>query len=473
MPWTLPSTRRAVLGGLAITLSGFGDRGRARSAEQPPGPGPEPDSPRILTAAPAKVRLRPEPARETEVWAFNGETSGPVIRLRHGEELVLRLANDTSKPLSLHWHGLRGPNAMDGVGGLTQEPVPPGQGFLYRFTLPDPGTFLFRPLVISGSSEPAGRGLAGLLVVEEREPPVVDREVSLMVDDWRLEDDGSMAPFGQPLEAASSGRLGNLLAVNTAPAPQAIEVAPGTRLRLRMANACNARVMRIRFEGLKAYVAAIDSQPTGSFEPLRSTLPFSPGSRYDIVVDMPEEAGAKGVIEAMLGQGIPLVTLSTVGEPAGAKHGPVAPLPENRLLPPEIRLQNALRKEVMIAGGASLGPGGTLTFTGDPGRIWTLNGVSGSAKGEPLFRVKRGSPVALSITNRTPFPQPIHLHGHAFRLLHARDDGWEPYWLDTLLVPENRTVLIAFLADNPGRWALSSTVLERFDTGLWTWFEVT
>ena len=67
----------------------------------------------------------------------------------------------------------------------------------------------------------------------------------------------------------------------------------------------------------------------------------------------------------------------------------------------------------------------------------------------------------------------MHLHGHAFRLLHARDDGWEPYWLDTLQIPENKTVQIAFIADNPGKWALSSTVLERFDTGLWTWFEVT
>jgi FtsP/CotA-like multicopper oxidase with cupredoxin domain len=81
--------------------------------------------------------------------------------------------------------------------------------------------------------------------------------------------------------------------------------------------------------------------------------------------------------------------------------------------------------------------------------------------------------VVLAIANQTPTVQPLHLHGHVFRLLHPFDDGWEPYWLDTFQVPENRTVRIAYVADNPGRWALSSAVLERFDTGLWTWFEVT
>ena len=90
-----------------------------------------------------------------------------------------------------------------------------------------------------------------------------------------------------------------------------------------------------------------------------------------------------------------------------------------------------------------------------------------------MFSTRRGLPVVLRIENRTPAIQPLHLHGHVMRLLHERDDGWEPYFLDTVQVPEARTIHVAFLADNPGRWAISSTVLERFDTGLWTWFEVT
>jgi FtsP/CotA-like multicopper oxidase with cupredoxin domain len=79
----------------------------------------------------------------------------------------------------------------------------------------------------------------------------------------------------------------------------------------------------------------------------------------------------------------------------------------------------------------------------------------------------------LALVNQTPFAQPMHLHGHVFRLLHPLDDGWEPYFLDTVQVPENKTVRIAFVADNPGKWLLASTVMERFDSGLWTWIEVT
>ena len=55
----------------------------------------------------------------------------------------------------------------------------------------------------------------------------------------------------------------------------------------------------------------------------------------------------------------------------------------------------------------------------------------------PLLKVKRGTPVVLALNNQTAFVQPMHLHGHAFRLLHGLDDGWEPYFLDTLQVPEN------------------------------------
>lgn len=432
---------------------------------------------RELVAAPAKARLRPEPAPETDIWAFDGRLPGPVLRVRPGEEVRLKLVNRTERPLSLHWQGVRNANAMDGVGGVTQEPVAPGQSFEYRFTPPDAGTFLMRPLVAGGSGEPAARGLSGLLVVEERSPPAVDQEVALVFRDWLLGPEAALAPIGAPLEAATAGRLGNVLSVNGSDVPLKLEAPPGARLRLRLANAANARATRIRFDALKVYVAAVDSQPTDTFEPLRATLPFSPGSRYDLFLDLPDQAGATGTIVAVLGQGVPLVTVTTAGEPASKKRKAlpaIAPIPENKLLPSEIRLQNALRREAVIAGGAKLGPGGQPSFEGDPKRIWTVNGASGALPLPPaLFTVKRKSPVVLTVVNQSPFPQPLHLHGHVFRLLHALDDGWEPYWLDTLSVPEGRTVRLAFVADNPGKWLFSSTVLERFDTGLWTWFEVT
>jgi FtsP/CotA-like multicopper oxidase with cupredoxin domain len=466
MPFDTRPTRRAVAFGLAATVSALPLRGRPQAQES---------AVRTLRAAPLRRKLRPDAPEEAELWGFDGEAPGAPIRLRHGEELRLRLVNDTPKPLSLHWHGVRGPSAMDGVAGLTQEPVAPGKSFDYRLTPPDAGTFLVRPLVLGASSEPAGRGLSALLVVEEREPPRLDAEFALVIDDWRVEESGALAPFGTVADASTTGRLGNVLTVNAGAAPHALQVAPGARVRLRIANACNARAMRIRFDGLRAYIAAIDGQPTDTFEPLRATVPFAPGSRYDVLIDMPAEAGAKGALVALLGQGTPLVTFETGGEPASRRRPAlpaIAPLLPNRLLPPEIKLQNAVRKSLVIEGGATRGADGQYSYSGDPGRIWTINGAPGSPE-RPLFTARRGSPVVLRVENRTPTIQPLHLHGHVMRLLHERDDGWEPYFLDTVQVPEARTIHVAFLADNPGKWAISSSVLERFDTGLWTWFEVT
>lgn len=457
--------RRRALAGLAATLVPLAARAQGSKA-------PDAPSPVLLEAGPSQAILVPGmPA--TEIWTFGGRDAGPVIRSRHGEEVRILLRNNTALPLSLHWHGLRGgPAAADGVGGLSQPAVAPGESFEYRFTPPDPGLVLIRPMILGGSSEPAGRGLSGLLVIEEREPPRVDAEFALVVRDWLVQPSGALSPFGSPQEAAAAGRLGNRIVVEGADAPKRIAFPPGSRIRLRLANGCNARTMRIRFDGLKTHVAAVDGQPTDTFEPLRSTLPFAPGSRYDLFIDLPAETGAKGAITALVGPGIPLVEFTT-GDGEAVDRGAVAALPPNRLLPPDIPLQTALRRDLAISGGVVRNEGGTASYTGDPKRIWQVNGASGSTSAPPLFSTRRGQTVVLALRNATGFVQAIHLHGHVFRVLHPLDDGWEPWWFDTFQVAEGKTVRIAFAADNPGRWLIGSSVLERLDTGLWTWFEVT
>lgn len=445
-------------------------------AEKPPADKAAAPEPKPLKAAPATLRLKPEPAPETAVWRL-GEAAAPILRIKLGEAVRLRVENGTDKPLSLHWHGVRVVNAMDGVGGVTQAPIKPGDSFVYGFTPPDAGTFLIRPLVVGGSSEPSGRGIAGLLIVEEPAPPPVDGDLALLLQDWRLDEAGALQPFGQVAFAAAAGRLGSVVTLNGTPIPLGLEARPGSRLRLRLANACNARGLRIRFDGLKAYVAAVDGQPTDTFEPLKATLPLAPGTRYDLLVDLPAQAGPAGAITALIGQGLPLATLTATGEPvAQAGRAAIGSLPENKRLPAEIRLQSALRRDLVLTGGVrpdKTKPGAETPYQGDPAKVWQVNGASGAAGAAPLFSVKRGGVVVLAIRNDTGFIQSLHLHGHVFRLLHQLDDGWEPYWLDTVQIPEGRSAQIAFVADNPGRWLLSATVLERFDTGLWTSFEVT
>ena len=206
--------------------------------------------------------------------------------------------------------------------------------------------------MLGGSSEPCGRGLSGLLIVEEKEPPAVDLDLPVLVTDWLLGDDQSLQPFVLQGSRPPGGTAGSWVTVNRGSPPRPVTARPGARIRLRLANACNARIMRLRFDGGKPTVIAVDSQPTESFEPVRSQLPFAPGTRYDVILDLPVEVGASVNVTALIGPGLPLVRIVTAGEP----KVPPAAVPQLKLnptLPAAVRMQDATRPEIVIEAARS------------------------------------------------------------------------------------------------------------------------
>lgn len=470
-------TRRDISTGL-ITLASSGLAATPRSALAQALPAAVSATELRLVAAPANLRILGSgtAGKLTSGLAFSGTSPGPLLRIRLGEEVDVRLVNQLAEPLSLHWHGLRGPNGVDGVAGLTGAPVPAGGEGVMRFRPPDAGLLLYRPMIVGRSAELTDRGLYGALIVEDGDQPNVDLDIVALIDDARLGEDGAHQPFGNVDDTAFGGRLGNLLLVDGKPAPLLRTVAPGSRVRLRLANVCNARAFRIRFEDMKASVISVDGQPSDSFEPMRASLPLAPGTRYDIVLEMPDTPGKTGSVVGVIGTGLDLIRITTdTTSPARRKDlPPVMAVPANPLLPKEIKLNLATRAELVMDGGARPGADGKPAFSGDAARAWTINGVAGDGRGggKPVVSVKRGTPVVLALINRTSWLQTLHLHGHVCRLLHGLDDGWEPYWLDTISIAAGQTLRIAFVADNPGRWLIGSTVLERLDTGLSAWFEV-
>lgn len=490
MEWT----RRSTLGGLAATILPL--PGRAAI-------GKETVAPILLEARKGTLRLAPSPAAETAVWAYNGQMPGPLIRVKKGDEVKVRLANKLDQPTSLCWHGVRIANAMDGVAGLTQPPVKPGEEFDYRFTPPDAGFYWYHPHVVPHSAEQIGRGLYGLLIVDEPDPPPVDHDLVVVLDDWTLDAKGQVdGNFLDKATASHQGRIGSLLTVNGAPAPgPAITVRPGARLRLRILNACSARIALLSFSALKLTVIAIDGQPSELFQPA-GTIPIGPGSRFEVMADVPTEAGQPPAI-MLRGDGAPdrtLMSFSTKGAVL-AVHTPVGRLPANDLLPTRIPLERSLKRDLILGGGAdapafdppprptakqakiaakrqkpkldkveSAAPPATQN---DPRWLWTVDGRgSDGFSGAALFKVKRGNAVTLAFVNRTAFVQQMHVHGHVFRVLHDLDDGWDPYWRESILVGVGKTKHVAFIADNPGKWTVESLILDRQDTGLAGWFEV-
>jgi FtsP/CotA-like multicopper oxidase with cupredoxin domain len=459
-------TRRTVLGLIGGTAAIAALPGKGRSA----------DAPRRLRAAPASAPLVGSRYPETAVWAYEGQVPGPVLRYRQGERLDIELHNDLDEATSLHWHGLRLPNAMDGVPGVTQPPVEPGGRFRYSFDLKDAGTFWYHPH--ANSSEQVGRGLAGALVVEERDAPAVDREELWVLDDWRLDDRAQPVAFGGMLhDAAHAGRIGNTVTLNGF-IPEAWPVRSAERVRLRLVNVANARTFALRFEGHAPTVIATDGQPCTPHPAPDGRVVLPAGGRCDLLLDM---SGAPGERFRLIDERYPrsayeLLTIA-YGERQPMRTAALAAfagLPDNPLARPDIAGAEPL--ELVLEGGA-MGGMRMAALGGEPlplrqlaqrGKVWALNGhVHGGPEDAPLFRLTRGRTYRLTLHNDTAFEHPMHLHGHHLRLL-ARDGRPVPVqtWHDTLLVAPGETVETAFVAEIPGTWMLHCHVLEHQEAGM-------
>ncbi len=421
---------------------------------------PSPADLRILSARPGLIRLAGRDRDTTLVWGFAGAVPGPTIRAKRGEAIRVRLVNELPEPMSLHWHGVRLANGMDGVPHLTQAPVAPGASFDYSFTSPDAGTFWYHAAHTGGRS----RGLSGLLLIDELEPVTADRDVALLLDAWRLRADGSLAEPGPAArdESSRDGGTQTHVTVNGLPTID-IPVRTNERVRLRLVNASDA-LSSITLDRHRLIVMALDGQPAEPFIARDSRLFLGPGNRADILLDAALEPGANAPIAVDTADGARAAVARLVyATGAAAREAPLpdpSPLPANPL-PARMDLAGALRHDLPIEGPVA------------NDAVWSRRtGAAEVAFGPPLLSVRRGRVVMLAFANRTEAPVALHLHGHSFRLLDRMDDGWKPFWLDTLVVPPRLTLRIAFVADNPGKWLIDARVLDGRAASMWTWFEV-
>jgi len=241
----------------------------------------------LLIAESARVALAGKAHPETTVWSYNGQVPGPEIRVRQGERLKFIVKNRLDEETTVHSHGLRMPNAMDGVPHVTQKPIMPGEAFTYEFDVPDAGTYWYHPH--SNSAEQIGRGLSGPMIIEEREPIEVDRDITWVLDDWRLTSNAAISDdFGNRMDAGMAGRLGNTVTINGR-VPNAFEVRAGERIRLRLINTANARFFGLDFGGHQPRIIAYDGQSVEPHEPPGGRIVLGPAMRVDLVIDMTNE----------------------------------------------------------------------------------------------------------------------------------------------------------------------------------------
>ena len=437
-----------------------------------------------LNAAPGKARIAPVPHGETSVWSYNNAVPGPEIRVRQGERLRIAVENTLDEETTVHWHGIRTPNDMDGVPHLTQRPISPGETFVYEFDAVDAGTFWYHPH--QRSFEQVGRGLYGPLIVEESSPVQVDREVTWVLDDWRLTKSAEISDdFGNRHDMAHNGRVGNTVTINGRVTDD-FAVRKGERIRLRLINSANARIFGLDFADLEATVIALDGQPVTPHSAKDGRIVLGPAMRADLILDMTGKPGSRvSVIDRFYnGSDYRLVDLNYAAEPL-RETVPDWPLelPANPLAEPDIT--NAVRHEVTFNGsmmgqmvmaemGGSMGGetsggmmGSMMNMMRSDG-MWFVNGKAANGHVmDPLFSLKLGKSCVLAMTNATAWHHPIHLHGHSFRVI-SRDGTLTPHreWQDTVLMAPREKVDIAFVADNPGDWMFHCHILEHQAAGM-------
>lgn len=411
-----------------------------------------------LVAAPAQTTLLPP--YQTEVWAYNQQVPGPVIRIQLGDTLKVNLINKLPQPTTIHWHGIRVPNAMDGVPGINQKPVQPGDSFTYEFTPKDAGTFWFHPH--ANTAEQVERGLHGVLIVEDPSEPQYSQEWVWVLDDWLLKKDASISEkFVTRHDLAHDGRWGNFMTINGNYQPT-FKAIPGERIRIRMVNVANGRVFTPQFQDLSPRVIAVDGMLAGDAVPLERFY-LSPGNRIDLDITIPKNlAGKKLALQDVFSRRRIRTLAHIQVSKQDAVKTPDFEAPIAQQFPQWLDAINVPLTHEYILNGRR---GGRYGIT------WTIDNQAWPNVNPK--KLKTGEFVRLRFNNKSPRLHPMHIHGQFFKVL-ARDGEpvIENYWRDTVLVGPKQTIDIGMIPLDNGIWVNHCHILEHAEAGMMNSIEV-
>jgi len=410
-----------------------------------------------LTAMPA--RIDPGDGQLIDAMTLNGSVPGPTLRVQQGDQVVVHVINHLSVSTSIHWHGISVPNAEDGVAGVTQDAIQPGQSYTYRFIATDTGTYWYHSHQDTAIQVP--RGMYGALVVDPRQASEHDDlDQIVFLHEWGAPD-GCRATCPETLSLNDQRDQLRLVA------------RPGSQVRIRLINSGeDGHVVSVI--GAPVRVIALDGHDLNRPTPLSGVnLAIGPAQRIDIRMQVP------------LQQAITLIDSDERATPAGQHPraiigdatAPAAAVPADlssvALFDPTsygspasdpISLQSHFDEQYSLNLGSHLG-----MFNGQFTMLFTINDQAYPAI--PAILVRPGDLVKLHFTNTggmLAIPHPMHLHGHVFTLLaqNGKPLSGSPVHLDTLVVQPDESYDVAFVANNPGLWMLHCHIVDHDGHGM-------
>ncbi len=449
------------------------------------------------------------------MYAYNEQYPGPLIQVDQDATIYVRFRNAIDQPSSVHWHGVRLDNASDGVPGVTQDPVQPGQGFFYRVKFPDAGIYWYHPHVREDIQQDLG--LYGNILVKPKRPDAfgpANREETLILDDLLLGGDG-LVPYGiDHATHALMGRFGNVLLVNGDPSWH-FDAHPGEVVRLYLTNVSNTRTFNVALPGARMKLVGAD---VGRYEREAwvESVAIAPAQRYIVDVRFPAAGryplmNRVQAIDHTIGSFFPeydtLGMVTAGAEPATPDYGAAfETLRENRDVvteidryrpwfsrPPDKRLVltvrlgelpfgvvQLLRRDRMyshpVEWSGTMPMMDWLPTTAET--HWVLRDPDSGKENMAIdWHFKLGDRVKIRMANDRatlhPMPHPIHLHGQRFLVL-AYNDVPNPnlVWKDTVLIPVGGTVDILVEMSNPGKWMMHCHIAEHLESGMMGVFTV-
>ncbi|MEU9449435.1 multicopper oxidase family protein [Streptomyces sp. NPDC048277] len=451
-------------------------------------------------------------------WAYNESVPGPLVRVTAGDVLSLTLANHLAEKTTLHAHGVRLRNDMDGAPDLTQAPIEAGTDFIYRFVAKHPGTYLLHSHV---GMQPDRALYAPFIVDDPREPLAYDKEWIVVLDDWvdgidgstpdqviaQLKPGGSMgmgmgmgpgrdspSPRGSAHAHASAspskstskstskskstgpdrvlrnshsamlhGEGGNvayphyLANGRLRTDPSVFRCKPGDRVRIRIINAGSETAFRVALGGHAMTITHTDGYPVKHQR--TDALLIGMAERYDVLVTVKD-----GVF--------PLVALAE-GKPGKAlailrtDKGRNLPAPDVR--PAELDRECVPARRLLPADSVAMDdrvPDRDLLIriTGTMQRYnWGFDHKAYDVR--QRHAVRAGERVRLTLVNATDMWHPMHLHGHTFSVTGISSAGARK---DTTIVLPHRKLVLDFDADNPGLWMLHCHNQYHSESGMMT-----
>jgi FtsP/CotA-like multicopper oxidase with cupredoxin domain len=387
-------------------------------------------------------------SRSIPGFTINGTSPGPEIRAKQGQLIEVHLRNESvADGVTLHWHGVDVPNAMDGVAGVTQDAVPVGGEFTYRFVADQAGTYWYHSHQVS-NPQVAG-GLLGSLVVLPKSAIAQQVDVSAVAHTYA-----------------------GVRTINGAAEDFRVPARPGQLVRIRVTNTDNGP-MEI-WSGDSYRLLAVDgTEVHGPTDISGRSVTLTAGGRADLEIKAPRDGSA---VRVQLSK----ATAVVIGARGG--YAPAPPQPSQQLdllsygspAPLGFDAAHPTRQFEYRIGRR---PG---FVKGWPGMWWSINGRL--YPHVPMYVVREGDVVVMHIANHSGEVHPMHLHGHHEVVL-ARNGvaaTGSPWWVDSVNVLPGETYDIAFVANNPGIWMdhchnlkhaaqgmIAHLMYEGFDTPYW------